>query len=360
MVSPLSTRLFNLEAKANSDNYHQFIRNFHQLAHAKRVSGYSADKESVQSNSAITSTEKENRAKSIGLASKKRKNDELHHQAASARSTLAQGGHLHKRSLQGSSRAFPQKGIDMKRAKLITVSRDNPYEEKTEKVDVYDPSIYSEMVESSKHFYSLGGRRLSNDRNNAIQSQEEGSNATNSTISSKSSDKESDDGTTYEIPPRFEDGYQNVDIKNSERDILKDAINHLAVCTTTLEEAFNTQSSPRLITKPEQPYMILHANAAFSQLSGVSSNKLIGYQLNTILKEVTSPSKLSHHPESKDFVEVLLENTADSKCPETSGNSSYRSKISKVYSGTRMTHLSIDIEKTSSLHSYSDFIVLTG
>jgi hypothetical protein len=356
MVSPLSTRLFNLEAKANSVNYPQFMKNnqisrqgWHQMAQAKRVSGYSADKESVQSNSVITSTEKENRAKSIGLTSKKRKNDELHYQAASARSTLTQGGHLHKRSLLGSSRAFPHEGIDTKRAKLIIVSRDNPYEEKTEMVDVYDPSIYSEMVESSKHFYSLVGRRLSNDRNTTIQSHEEGSNATNSTISSQLSDTESDNGTTYEIPPRFEDGYQNVDTNDSERDILKDAINHVPACTTTLEEAFNNQSSPRLITKPEQPYIILHANAAFSYLSGVSSNKLIGHQLNTILKEVTPPSKLSHHPKSKDFVEVLLNNTADSKYLETSGNSSYRSNISKVYSGTRMTHLSIDIDTVISL-----------
>jgi len=367
MVSPLSTRLFNLEATASSMNYPQFAKNnqmsrqgWHQLAHAKRkrLSGYSADKESVHSKSAITSVEKEKRANLIGLASKKRKKDELHYQAVSARSTLAQGGYLYKRSLLGTSRALLHEGIDMKATKLITVSKDNPYEEKSEKVNAYDLSIYSEMVQSSKQFYSLNGNRLSNDRKNTIQGQEEGRNATNSTISSKLSGTESDDGTTYEIPPRFEDDNQNDNTE--DYDIMKDAINHSAVCSTSLEEAFNTQDSARLLTKPERPYTILHANAAFSQLSGVASNKIIGHQFNTIMNAVTLPSKLSQHPASKNFVGVLLKKHADSKCSETSTDSSYGLKISKVYSGTRMTHLSIGIEKMSSLDPYSDFIALTG
>ena len=114
MVSPLSTRLLNLEAKAGSASYAQFAKNnqisrleWRQLAQAKSVSGYSADKESIHSNNVTTSVEKEQRAKLIGLASQKRKKDELHYQAASARSTLAQGGHLHKHTLLGSSRALP-------------------------------------------------------------------------------------------------------------------------------------------------------------------------------------------------------------------------------------------------------------
>jgi hypothetical protein len=219
MVSPLSTRLFNIEGKTGSSNYPHFIKNNkisrqgHQLVQIKRVSGYSADKENGQPNSSTTSVEKEKRAKLIGMASRKRKKDELHYQAATACSTLAQGGHLYKRSRLVSFRTLPDEGIDTKRTKLISVSRGNPYEEMTEKVDVYDLSIYSEMVQSCKQFYSLGGRRLSNDRKNAIQDQEEDSSATNSTISSKLSDTESDYGTTYKIPARFEDGNKNSGIR---------------------------------------------------------------------------------------------------------------------------------------------------
>lgn len=364
MVSELSTRLLNLETKAGSANYTQFAKNnqisrqvWRQLAQAKRVSGYSANKESVHSNSAITSVEKEKRANLIGLASKKRKRDELHYQTASTRYTVTEGGHLCKHGLLGSSRALPHEDIDTKKTKLITVSKDNPYEEKTKKVDVYDPSIYAEMVQSSKQFYSLSGRGLSNDRRNAAQGREEGSNATNSTIFSKLSDPKSDDGTTYEIPARFEDSNQNDDIDHSESDVLKDAN---AKNQLTVEEAFNGQGSARLITKSEQPYIILHANAAFSRLSGIPSNKLVGHQLNSIMNAITLPSKSFQRPAFKDFVGVALKHTADSKCSEKSTESNYRLTYSKAYSGTRMTHLSIDIEKMSSVNSCGDYVALTG
>jgi len=112
-------------------------------AGVKRVSGYSADKESANSNS-ITCIKKRKRANIAGMTAKKRKVDELHYQAASTRSTLAQGNKLSARFQTRGPCALPHGSIDINIVKLITVSRNNPYAQdipaKNEDVSIY-PSI---------------------------------------------------------------------------------------------------------------------------------------------------------------------------------------------------------------------------
>jgi len=373
MVSPLSTRLFNLEAKASSINLPPFAKlkrqEWQKLARVKRISGYSADKESARS-SGIYSMEKQMRANIVGMTAKKRKIDELHYQAATARSTLGRGDNSSTRSQTRRPSALPHGSIDTNAVKLITVSRNNPYTQEipAKNEDEFDLSIYSEMVQSCKQFYNIHGLTpLINDTKNSIPNQEESiisCDATDSTKSNISSDTDSDDGTLVGIPARFEDYNQKDDSKyeceevdNFEKNALKDAIHLSAVCSSSLEEAFATQSSARLITGPKQPYMILHANAAFSQLSGISSDNLIGRPLNKIMSVPKTPSKLS----TKDSVLVSLKDIESTNLPKASISAlTCEMKTAKVYSGTKMTHFSIDVEKSSGVDTYKNFITVTG
>jgi len=369
MVSPLSFRMLNFDAKANSvslpfTNVNQNSRGeWQQFAQVKRFSGYSADKESLRS---ITSVTKQK-------TSKKRQIDKVHYQAGSAHSNLVRGGDTYKRSLQGSPCTHSRGILNTNAVKLITSSKNTPFKEEISMKysDVLDLSAYSEMVQSSKKFYSISGSTFPfNNMKNHIPDQEKSivsCNALNLDKSLISSDRENDDGTQLVIPARFEDYDQNEDTEdgceeaeNSEKIVTKDAIILSAVCSSSLEEAFAIQSSARLITGPKQPYIILHANAAFLQLSGISSNRLIGFSLNDIMNVPTTPSKLSECPASKDSVLVSLKSITSTTFQKKSTTTTYRLKTSKVYSGTRMTHLSINMEDSSLEDRYDNFIAMTG
>jgi len=160
MVSTLSTRLLDIETKAGSINLPPSAKvkrqEWRKLARAESSSGYSADKESANSNS-VTCIEKQRRANSVRMTAKKRKIDELHYQAASARSTLPQVNMLSTRIQTRGPCALPNGSIDINAVKLITVSKNNPYtpDIPAKSVDVFGLSIYSEMIQSSKQFYSI-------------------------------------------------------------------------------------------------------------------------------------------------------------------------------------------------------------
>lgn len=239
MVSQLSSRVLNFEA----NSHHEY------RTRMTRVCGYIADKDSIHSSN-TTCVKKQKRAKIVGMTAKKRKIDELHYQAATARSTLARSKKSYKRSLPGS----PSK--NMKAVELITVSKTIPYEEEipTESLDVFDLSIYSQMIQSTKQFYSIGGlRSLSNDMKNGSPDHEgrivrsSTNDSTTSLISSYSNSTK-----PFEIPARFEDYSQNKDtedeceeIEISEKNILKDAILRSVICSSSLDKAFAAQSSAR-------------------------------------------------------------------------------------------------------------------
>ena len=111
-----------------------------------------------------------------------------------------------------------------------------------------------------------------------------------------------------------------------------------------------------LITSPEQPYKILYANAAFLQLSGVSSNELIGQRVSKFLSVPTyTPSSFP----SKDSVLVMMKHTYDTKDSEVSNYNSYRLNTSKVNSGTKITHLSMTLEEIE-VNVHDDCIALVG
>jgi len=351
MVSQLSSRILNIDSP---NSHYRFCARV-----MSPDSGYAADKESGYSSGISSSVSKTpqqttTRApKTVGT--KKRKMDELHYLAATARSSCV-APRLSKKSYKRSLA-----GINRDSVELVTVSRRNPYEDDiqpSKNLDVFDLSIYSEMVQSSKQFYSINGlSSLPNDMINSIP---------NPLISSDSNDTK-----PHEIPARFQDYNQNEnntedeceEIEISEKNILKDAILRSVICSSSLDKVFSTQSSARLLTEPEQPYIILHANAAFLKLSGIPSNKLIGRPLNTIMTVPVTPSKSSLCHISNDSVLVSLKDideTNNKQSSKSSNITTYELKTTKVCSGTRMTHLSLDVEKRTGVDTYDTFIAMTG
>jgi len=75
MVSPLSSRIYNLEAKAKIKNLKPSLTNDSKLPwqienRRKRISGYIADKESE---SVVVNTQKQHRAEQVESLAKRRK-----------------------------------------------------------------------------------------------------------------------------------------------------------------------------------------------------------------------------------------------------------------------------------------------
>merc|ERR1712176_329899 len=174
--------------------------------------------------------------------------------------------------------------------------------------------------------------------------------STNSLTTVESS--ENLEGVPFVIPQKLEDYSQlgenegELEAEKDKDDVLRKAIFRSAINSLNLEEALSTQSSAaRLVTEPEQPFRILHANAAFSRLTGISSDKVIGRVLKNIIC-VPGSSKIC--PTSTDNVCVLVSTKKDET---TKSSIECWLKTSKVYSGTTLTHLSVDMEKISNIRT---------
>lgn len=290
------------------------------------------------------------------ITSKKRKINETHYGPASDSSFLVPESKDSLGSILDICRALPRRSIAKKIEKLNTTAEDT--------LDMFNLSVYSEMVQSSKHFYSIDKLRKLPSPNGPIL----GDTSTlrdnnNKTLQSlDSTNTESKEETPDIIPARFEDKDTSDASKEIEKlkDIaLEDAIFFSVVGSLSLDEAFGIQSSARLITGTERPYLILHANAAFLQLSGLSSNKVIGHPINTIINIPMIPSKLSPYRVSKDSI-VSLKYMANRKSRKASVASKYQLTISKVYSGTRTTHLSFDMLNGFKMKKYGNFVAMSG
>eukprot|EP00555_Chaetoceros_dichaeta_P013902 CAMPEP_0198273828 /NCGR_PEP_ID=MMETSP1447-20131203/58140_1 /TAXON_ID=420782 /ORGANISM="Chaetoceros dichaeta, Strain CCMP1751" /LENGTH=78 /DNA_ID=CAMNT_0043967685 /DNA_START=317 /DNA_END=553 /DNA_ORIENTATION=+ len=73
-----------------------------------------------------------------------------------------------------------------------------------------------------------------------------------------------------------------------------------------------------------------------------------------------TPSKSSLCHVSKDSVLVSLKDIENKKNSKSSITTTYNLKTTKVCSGGRMTHLSLDVEKRSGVDTYDTFIAMTG
>ena len=184
MVSPLSSRILNAEAKANingSSTYAHMpltanvIEDWQRRANAKkRVSGYSADRSDHGSLlTGVSSLDsKAIRANQIEQHAKRRRTEEASFQAFNARNDLAKAEVQCLHGLIGTSRALPHGSVNMDRVKLVVVSRDKPYNyesdlegdiqgdvevvEKNNNVSLYED--YIQLLCCSQHFYTIEGR----------------------------------------------------------------------------------------------------------------------------------------------------------------------------------------------------------
>ena len=121
MVSPLSSRIYNLEAKAKIKNLKPSLTNDSKLPwqienRRKRISGYIADKESE---SVVVNTQKQHRAEQVESLAKRRKVEQQNFKAHNVKNELAAAGI----DFVPRSRAFPEGSIDMSCVELITSSK---------------------------------------------------------------------------------------------------------------------------------------------------------------------------------------------------------------------------------------------
>lgn len=342
MVSPLSSRILDLEAKAKSINCPQF----QEAAQIKK-----------DSSAFVQKTEE-----FVGLDAKKRKIEELNYQAANVHADLARAKIQHESNpAERKLRAFPHGSANINEVKLINVSKNTPYVEEvtTNSSELFNVSVFSDLIRSSEQFYSI--------RNNKDIAIDGGDGLTRYSSTNSFSMSEN------LIPAKSEDYGKYEETKsakeeseNNENHLLKDIIFRSAVCCSNLEDVLNNQSSARLVTAPNHPYLILHASAAFSQLTEISSDKIIGRPLANIVKidsmhESNGDISISFSSNDRDSTELL--------------NPSIRCSLmtSKIYSGSTMTHLSIDIAAPNAgnadlgLYDYGDeldsvleFIALAG
>ena len=163
MVSPLSSRILNLEAKAKINIRAPVTHN------TKRTSGYSADKESTKTSEDIQ-PKKQDRVNQVESQAKKRKLEELNFQAANAREDLRQNGIQCLPGLIGRSRALPVGAVDMSTVKLIVRSKGQPCHEaitETSLEEIPSGNTYDDLLNACKSFYEISGPMTPADDNAA-------------------------------------------------------------------------------------------------------------------------------------------------------------------------------------------------
>jgi len=249
MVSPLSSRILNAEAKANMAGssvyaYRPLIEEWqHRAKTKKRVSGYSADGSEQESPpSSECSFGKETRANQVEHEAKRRRTEEADFQAFHARNDLAKAGVNFLPGLIGRSRALTHGSIEMDRAGLVVVSRNTPYVNDIQAVHCEDHVVedennyesthmdYVQLLSCAQHFYT-SKRPIPTPSEEAAN--ESGSNTTGSTTPTDYSASECD---PIEILPKPLNDAQDDFGSVSEDDIC--CINSsLRPITLTLENA---------------------------------------------------------------------------------------------------------------------------
>ena len=161
MVSPLSSRIFNLEAKAkiktsSTSAINAKTQPWHIENRRKRISGYTADGES---RSQSVNAEKQLRADQVEAHAKKRKIEEKNFQAYNIKNDLAKAGIEYSPR----SRALPVGMIDMSKVELIMSSKYKAdyLSQSDDKKDTEDnvclkdnTEIFSSLISATRYFYN--------------------------------------------------------------------------------------------------------------------------------------------------------------------------------------------------------------
>jgi hypothetical protein len=175
MVSPLSSRIINLEAKAkiknNSSQNQDTNKKNNQLpwqleSRRKRISGYTADRESPSQRTAIA-TDKRVRAQQVEANAKKKKVEEQNFQAFNVKEDLAECGVKYLPRPHGGAFPILDGSIDMSHVELVMASNYKSDIDQNVRSDqptyAYrdNSSVYASLIDQAKPYYKEGiGRKV--------------------------------------------------------------------------------------------------------------------------------------------------------------------------------------------------------
>mmetsp|Transcript_12090 Transcript_12090/g.17187 ORF Transcript_12090/g.17187 Transcript_12090/m.17187 type:complete len:432 (+) Transcript_12090:233-1528(+) len=308
MVSSLSSRLLATQAKvlssaastsskANSSSDY----NDGRTEKSTGLSGYSADMETSRPSIDILRQPPSSPPGHINLnygsrrptspenQAKRQKLQEKEYEASNVRADLKKAGMAYPSITVGRSRVIPLGKVDMSKVELVHSKNVESSPFLTEAL----PKSYTTYFASNIGFASckfasqtMEAYRSRSDRQD--NASEVASTASNSSLTL--SDNESDDNSSPEVSinPRLDDAVMtNLDEK-SDYSSIKDP--HQASCgpSFSIEEALTPLSEPRLVTLSSKPYTVVHVNAAFTRMTGMKSDCVIGNSLWKIL--APSPS----------------------------------------------------------------------
>jgi hypothetical protein len=306
MVSPLSSRIINLEAKAKIKNDYKAPRfsasklPWQLESRRQRISGYTADREG---STQVVTTEKQIRANQVEASAKKRKVEELNFQAHNVKKDLANADMTYAPR----SRALPAGAIDMSNVELVMASKYvsdiDPNMELTNDQNsgsdnssgtsscsyvsassLENISSYMSLIEEARSFYKGGPKqkrhRTMQSFTNTTRSSTSTSTGPSTTTSlSSSTTSLSSASTSSFLSPGME---EKVEVYRRNSTIHK-ILYTPETNEISLDNALISCETARLIIDPEEPHNIIHANASFSRLSGIPSDQLVNESLSNIL-----------------------------------------------------------------------------
>ena len=201
MVSPISSRIYNLEAKARIKSHFKTNVNNNlpwQIENrTKKISGYTADRES--SPALFVNAEKNLRAEQVEAFAKKRKIEELNYQAYNAKNDLVNAGI----EFVPKSKALLEGTIDMKNVELVMSSKyRRNYSSNIQNHSIRETYFFEMMndcvglFDISKEFYkSHGKQRKIRTSLHKVTSSTSGTSGTGTSLSSSPCDSESEEET---------------------------------------------------------------------------------------------------------------------------------------------------------------------
>jgi hypothetical protein len=348
--------MMNAEAKANGANSYarrpltaNVIEEWKKKA-KKRVSGYWADRSDQESPSmGAYSLDKEIRAKQVEIHAKRRRLEESAFQAHNARNDLKKAGISCPPGLVGRSRALLVGSVDMSKVNLVVVSNDQVVsgkkEEKQSQVEVVKTQQdlasfgeYSKLLSLSQQYYITKGRI-------PTPSEEEPEERFSDTTGTNSTGTNSD-SSDYEPPeilPKLLEIQEEQKASHSIPDYVIQCIgSSLDASRLSLEEALMNMNSARIIVDASRSFTIIHANGAFSKLSGIPCHNMIGSELKEVLDSFFIPST------EKD-TKITFVSLKPMRKTEDSTQTMLAMRSFQVQSADKVTHFALDFSPSSSI-----------
>jgi len=327
MVSPLSSRILNAEAKANIKGGHntcyrpllsQSVMESWERQRKRGISGYSADRERDNASSPLSvqcSFQKRMRTNIVEAQAKRRRTEELNYQAYNVKNDLSTAG-VSSLPFLGRQKALPPGSVDMSSVELIIATKDSPYysndycagDDRTEqgagatfnqRQELDNFQNYTALLDSCQSFYT--GKLPTPSGEAAFETQTSDSADSRNTGSSLSSINSEDDQDVVplQLPAKLveesdasvnsncDDTAHQRDEKAALFDFVTSPVN-LDKRALTLEEALITSNPARVVVEASKSMIVVHTTASFCRLTGVSSEHVVDDHLANLIQPDTS------------------------------------------------------------------------